>query len=250
MIEILDNYKESFKKAVILANKEICFYIDEKISSSDYEYTNDLGFGGDYTLNIDLVFENIFIKHLSPFGNIYSEECGLIDNSSEFTIIIDPLDGSNNFLSNLPYYGTSVALKKDGKVVAGFVTNLVSKTTVYRAFDDEVKYFCLKKMSYFKPNFAKKSEIAIFEKAYDYPKICKKLHEHNIKFRSLGSIALSLSNVKNYQFVLFAGNVREFDIEAALYICFDSYIYRTNDYLFITKYEENYKFFKGIINQV
>lgn len=243
------SYKESFKNAVILANKEILNYIDNKLTLDDYVYTNSIGFGGDYTLKIDLIFEQIFINHLSKFGNIYSEECGFIDNKSDFTIIIDPLDGSNNFLSSLPYYGTSVALKYHEKIIAGFITNLVSKTTIYRAFDNEIKYLYLEKMKEFKPKLAKKSEIAIFEKAYDYPKICEQFHKHNIKFRSLGSIALSLSNVANYKFVLFAGNIREFDVEAALYICLDSYIYRSKEYLFITKYEENYNLFKEIINQ-
>ena len=39
-MEITANYKKSFIKAVILANKEICTYIDEKITLNDYEYTN------------------------------------------------------------------------------------------------------------------------------------------------------------------------------------------------------------------
>lgn len=249
MNQITNRYKETFKDAVILANKEICIYIDEKITLSDYEYTNSYGFGGDNSLKIDLIFENIFINHLNEFGNIYSEECGFCDNNKEFTIILDPLDGSNNFLSNLPYYGTSVALKYNEKIVAGFVTNLVTKTIVYRAFDDEIRYFSLENMRDFKPIISKKSKIAIFERAYKYPKICEKFYQHNIKFRTLGSIALSLCNVVNYEFVLFAGKIREFDVEAALYICSDFYIYRSNDYIFITKYEEKYKLFKEIINQ-
>jgi myo-inositol-1(or 4)-monophosphatase len=75
---------------------------------------------------MDLIAENIFIKHLEKLGNIYSEECGLLNTNKEYTFIIDPLDGSNNFYSNLPYYGTSVAIQKDGITVAGFVTNLIS----------------------------------------------------------------------------------------------------------------------------
>ena len=95
-----------------------------------------------------------------------------------------------------------------------------------------------------------KSKIAIFERAYKYPKICEKLYQNNIKFRTLGAVALSLSNTIDYEFVLFAGNIREFDVEAALYICSDLYIYRTKDYLFITKYKEKYELFKEIINHL
>lgn len=248
-MEITAKYKESFIKAVILANKEICNYIEEKITLDDYEYTNINGFGGDNSLKIDLILEQIFINHLMPFGNIYSEECGFIDNGKKTTIIIDPLDGSNNFYSQIPYYGTSVALKVNEEVVAGFVTNLITKTVIYKAFDEEIKYYSLFNQKEYTPIKTKKSKIAIFERAYKYPKICEELYKHNIKFRTLGAVALSLSNTRDYEFVLFAGNIREFDIEAALYICSDLYIYRTKEYLFITKYKEKYDLFKEIINQ-
>ena len=118
--------KKTFIEAVILANKELHTYINTNLSSKDYEYTNIIGFGGDNSLKMDLLAENIFIKHLEKLGNIYSEECGLLNTNKEYTFIIDPLDGSNNFYSNLPYYGTSVAIQKDGITVAGFVTNLIS----------------------------------------------------------------------------------------------------------------------------
>ena len=101
------SYKNSFIEAVILANKELHTYITKNLSLNDYEYSNTIGFGGDNSLKMDLIAENIFIKYLEDFGNIYSEECGLRNTNKECTIIIDPLDGSNNFYSNLPYFGTS-----------------------------------------------------------------------------------------------------------------------------------------------
>lgn len=242
-------YKKAFIEAVILANKELFDYINNNLSFNDFEYTNITGFGGDNSLKIDLIAENIFIKHLEKFGNIYSEECGFRNQNKDFTIIIDPLDGSNNFYSKLPYYGTSIALKKDEKIVAGFVTNLATGAIVYRAFEDEVKYFSLLKMKEFNSFFIEKSKIAVFERAYEYPDICKKLNENRIKFRCLGAVALSLSDAINYNFVLYAGKIREFDVEAALYICKNLYIYRTEKFLFISKSEENYKLIKEIINQ-
>lgn len=112
MNNLTASYKNSFIEAVILANKELHTYINKNLSLNDYEYTNTTGFGGDNSLKMDLIAENIFIKYLENFGNIYSEECGLLNTNKEFTIVIDPLDGSNNFYSSLPYYGTSVALQK------------------------------------------------------------------------------------------------------------------------------------------
>lgn len=134
---------ENIKNAVIKANIEVLNYLKNSLKKDDFIYTNQIGFGGDNSLKIDIIFENIFIKHLKEFGNIFSEECGLKDFKKDITFIIDPLDGSNNFFSNLPYYGTSVAIKKDEEIIGGFVANLALETLVYRFLDDEVIYLSL-----------------------------------------------------------------------------------------------------------
>ena len=248
-MNITASYKNSFIEAVINANKEIFTYINNKIELTDYQYTNIIGFGGDDSLKMDLYAEKVFFKYLSSFGNIFSEEYGFLDNNSEFTIIIDPLDGSNNFYSNLPYFGTSVALKKDEKTIAGFVTNLPTGIIKYRVFEDEVKYFSLHEMKekiFFEQN---KTKLAIFERAYEYPKICENFSDLKIKFRCLGAVALSLCEANNFEFVLYMGNIRDFDIEAALYICKDLYIFQTPKTLLIAKSKEKFDLIKETINQ-
>ena len=250
MNNLTASYKNSFIEAVILANKELYTYINKNLSLNDYTYTNITGFGGDNSLKIDLIAENIFIKYLEKFGNIYSEECGFLDTQKEFTIIIDPLDGSNNFYSNLPYYGTSVALQKNGVTIAGFVTNLVSSVIKYRVFDSEIKYFSLVKNEEIVPIDIIKTKISVFERAYEYPFICQKLSENSIKFRSLGAVALSLCDAPNYDFVLYCGKIREFDIVASLYICKNLFIYKTKKALLISQDKLKFALIKEIINEV
>ena len=250
MKNITVSYKNSFIEAVILANKELYTYINTNLSLNDYEYTNTIGFGGDNSLKMDLIAENIFIKHLEKFGNIYSEECGLLSTNKEYTIVIDPLDGSNNFYSNLPYYGTSVALQKNGITIAGFVTNLVSSVIIYRAFDDEIKYFSLLKETNFTPINLSKTKFSIFERAYEYPAICNFLSKNNIKYRSLGAVALSLSEANNYDFVLYGGKIRDFDVAAALYICKELFVYRTDKILLISQNKQKINLIKEFINEV
>lgn len=250
MNNLTASYKNNFIEAVILANKELHTYLNTNLSLNDYEYTNTFGFGGDNSLKIDLIAENIFIKHLEQFGNIYSEECGLKTTNKEFTIIIDPLDGSNNFYSNLPYYGTSVALQKDKITIAGFVTNLVTGIITYRAFDEEVKYFSLIKNKEITPLNINKTKISIFERAYEYPLLCQKLSENSIKFRSLGAVALSLCDAKNYDFVLYCGKIREFDVIASLYINKNLYVYETKEVVLISQNKQMFNLIKEIIKEV
>ena len=50
------------------------------------------------------------IRTKYPGHNILSEECGFIDNNSEFTWVIDPLDGTSNFASGIPWFGVLITL--------------------------------------------------------------------------------------------------------------------------------------------
>ena len=93
-----------------------------KIIRALYERENlfeekGIGFGGDRSLNIDLIAEEIFIKTLSEYGNILSEESGFIYNHKEKTIVIDPIDGSYNISNHIPYFGCSIYLENEASVI-------------------------------------------------------------------------------------------------------------------------------------
>lgn len=238
----------SFTNAVIEANEELYWYINTHMSSSDLEESLTVGYGGDNTLNIDLIAENIFIKHLSSFGDIFSEEAGLLSSNSNIKIIIDPLDGSHNFLSQLPYYGTSVALKIDDEIKAGYVVNLVNHIMIYRV-NDNLKQINILNKKEIDLLEIKNPQVGVFERAYSFPKICKKLKEKRIKFRSPGAVAISLAYAKNYNFVLFAGSLREFDIAAALYISRDIFIHKEEKFLIMAKKEYYLTLVKEIIKE-
>lgn len=249
LTHITDLYKENFIKAVLSSNKELYTYINTNLNSNDLSYSNTIGYGGDNSLNIDLYAEKLFIKHLKEFGNIYSEECGFLDMKSDIDIIIDPIDGSDNFISNLPYYGTSIALKYKDEILAGFVYNLANDIMIYRAFNSDIKTLSLSKSNFISKNIKTSSKLGIFERAYAYPDICQKLYENKIKYRSPGAVALSLSNARNYDFVLFSGEIREFDIAASLYISRDLFIYKTHTKLLISKNKLKFELIKEIIKE-
>lgn len=57
------------------------------------------------------------IKQAHPEHNIIGEETGFYDNNSEFTWIVDPLDGTSNFGAGIPWFGVLVALLKNDKPI-------------------------------------------------------------------------------------------------------------------------------------
>lgn len=59
------------------------------------------------------------IKNNFPDHNIIDEETGVVDRKSNFTWIIDPIDGTSNFAAGLPFFGTQIALLKNDIPVVG-----------------------------------------------------------------------------------------------------------------------------------
>lgn len=59
------------------------------------------------------------IQEQFPDHNIIDEEAGVIDNGSEFTWVVDPIDGTSNFANGVPTYGIMVGLLENSVSIAG-----------------------------------------------------------------------------------------------------------------------------------
>jgi myo-inositol-1(or 4)-monophosphatase len=92
-----------------------------------------IGASGDKTYPIDKIAEDIIISGLHKSGEawtIVSEESGTQDiRGGGRTILIDPIDGSRNAVSGVPFYCTSIAIV-DGDTVKditlAYIVNLVN----------------------------------------------------------------------------------------------------------------------------
>jgi fructose-1,6-bisphosphatase/inositol monophosphatase family enzyme len=85
-----------------------------------------LGADGAPTSHIDRVAEEAALAFLDGAGwrgNILSEEHGLIDRGAALTLVIDPIDATNNATTDFPYYAFSIAALDD-QPVAGCVVNV------------------------------------------------------------------------------------------------------------------------------
>jgi len=61
------------------------------------------------------------IKKEYPTYDILTEERRMEEKGSQYKWIIDPLDGTTNYVHGYPRYCVSIALEKDGKVILGVV---------------------------------------------------------------------------------------------------------------------------------
>lgn len=61
------------------------------------------------------------IEAAYPDHNIIDEEAGVIDKQSQFTWVVDPIDGTSNFANGLPAYGIMIGLLENNQAIAGGV---------------------------------------------------------------------------------------------------------------------------------
>ena len=59
------------------------------------------------------------VKKNYPSHNIIDEEAGVIDKGSEFTWVVDPIDGTANFAMGIVTYGTMIGLLENETSIAG-----------------------------------------------------------------------------------------------------------------------------------
>jgi len=79
---------------------------------------------GDFVTASDKKVEKILIEELQkarPDYSILSEEIGEINNDKSFKWIIDPIDGTSNFLHGIPHFAISVGLEHNDEIICGII---------------------------------------------------------------------------------------------------------------------------------
>lgn len=80
----------------------------------------------DFVTEVDENSEKMLVDSIrSQFPNhkILAEEGTTHQSENEYRWIIDPLDGTKNFIQDIPMFSISIALEKDGEIVLGVVYN-------------------------------------------------------------------------------------------------------------------------------
>ena len=137
----LDSCLKTAKSAALLAGDFLL-----KAQGKDLEVL--LNTGRDLKLQLDIDTEEIIKKHISSEStfSILGEETGLTAKLEEFYWVIDPLDGTSNFLREIPISCVSIALMHDIKPVLGVIYDFNHQELYYghqesKAFmnDQEIK---------------------------------------------------------------------------------------------------------------
>ena len=89
----------------------------------------------DFVSNADTKAEKIIIEELSKAKKNYSiiseEDGSKVNSDKNNTWIIDPIDGTTNFLHGIPHFAISIALKSNEEIVSGLIYDPIKDEMFY-----------------------------------------------------------------------------------------------------------------------
>ena len=167
----------------------------------------------DFVSNADTKAEKIIITELMKAKKNYSilsEECGSkINSDSENVWIIDPIDGTTNFLHGVPHFAISIALKSNNEIVSGLI---------YDPIKDEMFYAEKNNGAFFNNQRIKVSKKKDIESCLFVTGGKKKI-EVDLITRKSGSAALDMAYVAAGRYDgYFQNNLKLWDIAAGIII--------------------------------
>ena len=108
-----------------------------------------------FVSNADLKAEKIIIEELKkarPNYSIISEEDGSESNKNKKnTWVIDPIDGTTNFLHGVPHFAISIGLKSENEIISGLIYDPI-KDEMFYAEKDKGAFFNNQRMRVSKKN--------------------------------------------------------------------------------------------------
>ncbi len=126
----------------ISANLNVMIKASEKASKSlirDFGEIENLQVSvkgpSDFVTSADFNVEKILIEELTKSKKNFSflsEESGLVKNKDKKNMwIIDPIDGTSNFLHGIPHFAISIALQSDNEIVSGLIFDPIKNEMFY-----------------------------------------------------------------------------------------------------------------------
>ncbi len=171
----------------------------------------------DFVSNADTKAEKIIIEELSKARKNYSilseEDGSKIGKDKNNIWIIDPIDGTTNYLHGVPHFAISIALKSNNEIISGVIYDPI-KDEMFYAEKNNGAYYNNQRIRVSKK---KKLEDCLFATGGNISE--KNKTNTNIIIRRSGSAALDMAYVAAGRFDgYFQKNLNIWDIAAGIII--------------------------------
>lgn len=221
----MKNYKQICNQLIAVSKQAGEFIRKEKGKiTSDTIETKSLH---SYVTYVDKNAEELIVeglKKILPEAGFITEEETETIQSETLNWIVDPLDGTTNFIHGLEPFSVSIALEEKGKVVVGVVYE-IGKDECFHAFKDSPAFLNEEEIHVSANKTLAESLIATGFPYYDFQmneKILKSLSyfmEHTQGIRRFGSAATDLAYVACGRFdAFYEYSLNVWDVAAGAFI--------------------------------
>ncbi|MEO9805725.1 MAG: inositol monophosphatase family protein [Reichenbachiella sp.] len=219
------NLKDITQKVVDLS-LECGAFIKKEAETFNYDQVEIKG-KNDLVSYVDKEAEKMMVERLKvilPEAGFITEEGTEIESEASYKWIIDPLDGTTNFIHGLPIYSTSIALVKDKEIVSGVVYD-IGRDDCFHAYKEGGAQCNGKSIKVSKLPTLGDSLLATgfpyydFDRMPEYQAILNELMQNAHGLRRLGSAAIDLVYVGLGRYEgYFEYNLNPWDIAAGALI--------------------------------
>jgi myo-inositol-1(or 4)-monophosphatase len=182
------------------------------------------GAAGTPTRRIDQAAEDFLVEYITSHAlcrTLVSEECGKLEIGGERgTIFLDPVDGTHNALSGIPFYALSIAYAEDGMVRQGFVRDLAHRET-FTAEQGKGAFLDGSPIQVSRTALLEESAMSVYGRKFN-PGPVLFLGQKIRRWRLLGASALELCYVASGRldgFIDLRATLRVTDAAAGMLIC-------------------------------
>jgi len=217
---------ETITKQVVSLSKTVGNFINNEVDKLNKADIEEKGIHNLVTY-VDKESEKRLVEKLGiilPEAGFIAEEDDTLKRSSKLNWVIDPLDGTTNFIHGIPIYSISIALLDGDEIILGVVYEINLQECFY-AWKDSPAFLNDKEIYVSNTINLNDSLIATGFPYYDYSKLdsylelLKDLMQSTRGVRRLGSAAVDLAYVACGRFELFYEyGLQSWDVAAGVLI--------------------------------
>ncbi len=177
----------------------------------------------DFVTQMDKFSEQLLVDGLSqivPEAGFIAEESTRTDRGERYNWIVDPIDGTTNFIHRMPPYAISIALMEDNEVVVGVIFEL-SQEELFTSWKGGGAYLNGQKINVSKAATVEDSLVATgfpynnFDRLDDYMRALRVFMEQSQGVRRIGSAATDMAYVAAGRFeMFFEYDLKPYDVAA------------------------------------
>ncbi len=219
---------KNIEKSVIGICREVGEFIRLESASFDRNRIEQKQVFNNLVSYVDKESEKMLVNQLKKIlpqaGFITEENTVEQSKEQEYSWIIDPLDGTTNYLHGLPLYAISIGLARNGKAILGVIYDIANQQC-YHANQDSPAFLDDREITVSKIPSLSTSLLATgfpyyhSDKREDYLDIIKEFLNETHGIRRLGSAAMDLAFVASGKLEgFFEYNLHPWDVAAGIVI--------------------------------